>query len=613
LVIVLFVAIATATSRAATVTWTGGAGGTNWSATGNWSASPPGSSDDVVFTDVAGAAAHGTLTSTIDADTTLKSLSYQLGATPVGFFHTTQIAAGKTLLLTGGLSVAPISVGTSADPPATLGKQYPIDVTILGPNATLQVGSSATYTANLVVGRSAGTGTGSAYSSHSSGKLDLSGLDNFVANLNTLVLAHGIEWSNKGMAEVTLATNNTIAAKSIETGSGIGNAKIYLGQNNTIRADSFSLNLGKGNSIPPLFATEMRFRNGLANPVLNLTGLNNAGVDLAIANNSTSPTGATTDNVVDLSGGTFNATIDELTIGRFIYANAGGAQGTLIMTAGTATANTLTMAVSSSSSPLNTKGTLTLRGGSFTVNGDVTSGSGVAALSIDGGSFTADNILLASGSTVGQATINLAGGTLSAASIGKGEGSLAFNFTGGTLHVGSFGTSANRMNLVQTGGTLSPGNSAGLTTIEGNYQLTSGTLALELDGLAGAGLAGGHDQLVVNGDVALAGDLDLTLGFAPTLGTSLVLLDNRGANAITGTFDGLAEQSDVDLLFDDETYTFSITYQGGDGNDVVLRMGIVPEPTAAVLLLVGASLLLGLRRRCVPHSGISSRAGSSAT
>lgn len=1185
-----WLAVAMAHGHAATVSWNGGAGASmSWAADGvggNWSdAARPGPSDDVLFTDVAGGAARGTLTNTVDDDFSVNSLSFQLGSTPAGFFQTTQIAPGKTLLLAGGLNVASFSVGTSAQ--SQQGKQFPIDVAFLGSGSTLQIGNTGTNTATMVVGRSAGTGTHYLYSSHSYGKLDLSGLDSFVANLNTMVLAHGIDWSNAGLVELNLASNNTIAARTIETGRSTGAVRIYLGQNNTIRADSFSLNIGKGGpSTAPLFGSEMRFRSGLINPVLNLTGLTGAGVDLAIANNYTNATGAVGNDIVDLSGGTFNATIDDLIIGRFNYTNAGGIQGTLIMEAGSVTANTVTMAVTNSTSPTNTKGTLTLRGGSFTVygdvtdgagtstlnvhggrfrtlgglqvdslnlgttaataalrlagpgatagprqlgtytqgangkleleftstgvgalmantatlangstvevfsggltdsadqtrwvsgtatwdtsaanwdkglpagvlvntndsftllqattltnngltlvnspgwslnvaegangqvsvtrtgaattyrpvravidgstaavtrtadltvaevagsdaamlevkagsltigaaganknltlgsgpiagqllqsggaitvngsvldggassvnlnggtmtvtgnfqvdalalgvgagsgvlnltgtgtthgitggiqdgggtstvnadggtmtvagglavdslrvgclsasgggaatmtvtsgavvigpsgnldlgrrtvgstaanteskldlrnalsvqinvdnvwlglqqdytgknvgagmatsgilllsqngsntinanrillgdvpggagasnltskitfgratntvntdrftlggrkgwgsadilaggtlnlsgltdgndradlyigdndvatnsrsiglldmsggtfnatldevfigrstigatddygngtlimetgvvtanrlrlaetanvnkpertmatltlrggdftvSGDVTSGAGVTTLTLSGARFTANNILLASGSAAGKATVNLSSGKLTAGTIAKGAGTLTFNFTGGTLAVGDFGMSDGPLDLVQNGGILAPGNSVGLTTIHGDYRLNSGSLDLELDGLAGAGRLGGHDQLIVYGDVVLAGQLDLTLGFAPPMGNSFVLVDNRGANRVTGTFDGLLEQSDVELLFGDETYTFAITYQGGDGNDVVLSIGAVPEPTGLVLLLVGAAFLVGLGR-----------------
>ncbi len=147
--------------------------------------------------------------------------------------------------------------------------------------------------------------------------------------------------------------------------------------------------------------------------------------------------------------------------------------------------------------------------------------------------------------------------------------------------------------LEQEGGTLAPGASPGTTTIVGNgtnsYTLGAlGTLEIELQGLA-AGIE--YDQLIANnGLVTLLGNLDLIAGPGLMAGEYLILL-NDGTDAITGMFAGRAEGS----MFIEDGYEFTITYLGGDGNDVALTL--VPEPTSLALLGIGAMGLLARRRR----------------
>ena len=63
-------------------------------------------------------------------------------------------------------------------------------------------------------------------------------------------------------------------------------------------------------------------------------------------------------------------------------------------------------------------------------------------------------------------------------------------------------------------------------------------------------------QLVVN-----------TAQYTPVAGDTFTLIDNDGTDAVVGTFDGLPEGGTFTSTQGDQ---FQITYQGGDGNDVVL-------------------------------------------
>ena len=139
----------------------------------------------------------------------------------------------------------------------------------------------------------------------------------------------------------------------------------------------------------------------------------------------------------------------------------------------------------------------------------------------------------------GSGTVNLQGGTLdlNGSSITAGNGDAAFNFTGGTLK--DAGLIDLKLPFVQAGGALAPGGSIGQTDIIGDYQLTAGTVEIELGGLDNP-----HDLLTTSGniDIALTGTtLDL-LPLGPMQAGTYSLVESTGL--ITGTFEhitGLAE------------------------------------------------------------------------
>nr|WP_216591384.1 autotransporter [Streptomyces brasiliscabiei] len=96
---------------------------------------------------------------------------------------------------------------------------------------------------------------------------------------------------------------------------------------------------------------------------------------------------------------------------------------------------------------------------------------------------------------------------------------------------------------------------AGLTVTGGYTQTKKGRLVLR------------ERPLKVSGTVRLAGGLDFAaLAAVGGPGERVTVLDHRGRGATTGTFTGLREGARVKLAGN----TYRITYQGGDGNDVVL-------------------------------------------
>jgi hypothetical protein len=150
-------------------------------------------------------------------------------------------------------------------------------------------------------------------------------------------------------------------------------------------------------------------------------------------------------------------------------------------------------------------------------------------------------------------TLRLAGGRIEA------QGLL-------TMQSGTLEGSGAIGNALFNGGTISPGvNGPGQITFTSGLTLTPGvTVAID----AQTSTAGsGYDQLAVIGAVDLGG-ATLQLGnIAPLLaGARLTIIDNDGADPVTGTFNLRPEGN----LFQADAQLFRIRYASGTGNDVVL-------------------------------------------
>ena len=70
---------------------------------------------------------------------------------------------------------------------------------------------------------------------------------------------------------------------------------------------------------------------------------------------------------------------------------------------------------------------------------------------------------------------------------------------------------------------------------------------------------------------ATGNTVDITLGFAPPVGTNLTVVNNTGLAFIQGTFDKLQQGQSVSLTYAGTTYPFVANYFGGTGNDLVLQ------------------------------------------
>jgi len=176
----------------------------------------------------------------------------------------------------------------------------------------------------------------------------------------------------------------------------------------------------------------------------------------------------------------------------------------------------------------------------------------------------------------GTGMFDLNGGTIVANEFRLGNGT--FDFKGGELYVETF-----TGDLVNDGGTICPGSSPGITTVEGNVLLNSGSLEIELAGL----LRGDqYDAFVVTGTLTPGGTLQVRLldAFTPELGDTFDILD---WGALAGSeFDTV----DVPVLSGGLDWDVSKLYDTGE-------IYVTPEPTTFMLLTLGGLTLIQKRKK----------------
>jgi autotransporter-associated beta strand protein len=137
-----------------------------------------------------------------------------------------------------------------------------------------------------------------------------------------------------------------------------------------------------------------------------------------------------------------------------------------------------------------------------------------------------------------------------------------------------FGTATSGL-LTMTGGTFAPGivqqffAPAGLASSGGLHNLVM---------VPGAPVTN-YDQIQVTGAVSLGGTtLNTTAAGVLPLGLTFVIILNDGADPVVGTYAGKPEGA---TYFQANNW-FTITYVGGDGNDVVLTTVAAPAPSPSV-------------------------------
>ena len=221
--------------------------------------------------------------------------------------------------------------------------------------------------------------------------------------------------------------------------------------------------------------------------------------------------------------------------------------------------------VSNSSKVINVSGDNTIAGPislasnneSFDVaSGDTLTISGAISGSVDFDK-NGDGRMVLSGTNANTGNVNVGAGILQV------DGSLATSakvFVDGTLK----GTGTLPMVQISAIGTLAPGNGPGVITTGSLLTESGSVFSVELNG---ATVGTQYDQDDVTGSVTLAdATLSISLGFIPTTGDVFTIINNDSNDAVSGTFNGLAEGSVITV----GRQQFQISYVGGSGNDVTL-------------------------------------------
>ena len=417
-------------SLAATNVWSG-ASGTDllWSTPANWSPpGPPSAPDDAQFFDPGAALDLSAPNNIVAQNRTIQSLWY--GQT--NGFHYTLINPGVTLTLSGTNSGNVFAAGTETD-----NLVWGVTNAISGPGATLLIDNT---NASFVVRQESGSG-GSALRS----TLDLSGLDNLNANVSRFLV--GVEGSfPRPAGTLYLAKTNVITVVGNSPaiaigGNGGGNhnsgnsSYVLLGQQNTINADSITVGRVKqgGNS-------SITFNTNLFTaPVVVFRGADGVGrvSNWRLADAESGSGSGTTAGICDFTGGTVDALVDSMILGR--QAGSHSPIGTLTLDKGTFDVNTLTLGLQTSSGANSASGVVNVNGtGTLIVNSNLVFGQ------VAGGT----------GAALTGGTLNIGGGTVDVRGALTIGGVARINVTNGFLNLPTNST-LSLDTLVVDGGTIS--------------------------------------------------------------------------------------------------------------------------------------------------------------
>lgn len=302
---------------------------------------------------------------------------------------------------------------------------------------------------------------------------------------------------------------------------------------------------------------------------------NNSGA-VNVANNST---------FVTLGGGTQTGSFTVGSGGDLWLIGSDLNSGSSVTGAGKVTLGGTTI---NSGSTYSTTGETSLRGGVTQFNTSATTGS------VSGGTNQAHLVVSGSGTTLkvnGAFTNNTQYTTLEGGAIIE---TTAFNLNGGELN-----GNGSINGPLTSNGTIAPGASPGGITVNGNTILGSNSI-LNMQIGAGSPVTN-YDVLTVNGTVMLDGELRLAMlsNFGSITGSDTFTI-LTSTSAITGLFANISPGQR--LASQDLFASFIVNYGAGSafGSDKVVLssfLNLTPEPSRAMLIVMGMTSLMMRRRR----------------
>ena len=555
----VLVLLSSASLHAATRTWTGTNSG-SWLDPGNWGGTPIAPGDDLVFpsgalnlsntNDTSGGTAFNSIT--------ISGPGYTLAGNDI------VLGAGGITSSAGGTINIPFTLGASQQWSVTTGTLTLSGTTALN-GFTLTL-SSAGAAIGSVTGVISGAG---AITKTGTGDFTLAGANTFTglvsANAgrliasNALALGTGDNTPANGLtvnAGGTFVFNNITLVSEHITVFGTGNSGNGVLQSNGTSAQNGTTVLGDSAVAFNILTPSSLTFNGQVTGAGRF-GLGGDGV-IAVAN-------AANDFAGVVQWGATGGSINTLTLAGN---NAIPASKSLAPPAGAIfNVNSFTQTIASLTGAGNTNlgsgggGTLTLSNPNGVYSGSIT---GIGTMIVAGGPWTMTGVSTWSGSmshTGGTLTLN--GGSITTANLNQSNGTL-------TLSGATLGGA-----VTINGGTIAPfmiANSSG--------NLTLGAASTYLETISGSA-AGQFGRINVTGAVNLGGAaFSLAASGTPYPGgTTFTIIDNDAADAVTGTFAGLAQGATIAS----GGQSFTISYTGGTGNDVVLTAQAITTPTTTTL------------------------------
>jgi autotransporter-associated beta strand protein len=520
------------------INWMGGSS-LNWSDPANWDGPLPGSQDTVYLTDLIYSGytnAPGVVNNTVDSSVTVGAIQFTAtSSTTIGrHFFTTLIPSGSVLTVGGGITEPAFRVGLGSSGAAT---NY---TSFTGPGSLVVNNPSSRIDIQQV----------------SKATLDLSGLNNFTANISNLWIGASATVASP-IGALLLAQTNTLTTAPNPTGPGILIGRTFsstaigiltLGQVNTFNTDG--LVVGGTRSGSGVGNNRLGFSPGASNPTFTLRGSAGGSSRAAIFSigdisaedyDYLTPLGGNANGSVDFSGGIVDIKADSIYVARSCAdVGSGGnfttATGSLIVESGNVDANNVFIAYKQGTNgSYANPSSLTLKSNAFMIvnhnlslafRNNVTNGpvapNGTLSVNDSASLNVGGDITHGDG---GISTLSLGGGTI--------------NMTGGgnvyAYGLSGFGTIAGANNITVTNNlTVGPATTAGTLTLGGNLTLANPFPIVFDLGPTNTPGSGVNDFLNVTGNVSFNNN---PVSF--TYGGPLLTGSNYTIIAFTGSRSGL--------------------------------------------------------------------------